>query len=221
MKPKHFLIGIMMMGVVLILAMYLADLKPAPAPVMDGDAYAAEVQKYRQKKDEYFREDQESPLSSTQNFDSLSYYAPDLSWRIRTPLILTGDTILYRMAMTDGKEEMFVRYGRADFTVNDLPLSLYLFRHREATEDEKLFLPFTDATNGEGTYAGGRYLDVEMPEADTITVDFNLAYNPYCAYSTKYSCPVPPRENHLNLPVKAGEKDFVKEVISALPHATR
>ncbi|SDM05484.1 hypothetical protein SAMN05421823_11025 [Catalinimonas alkaloidigena] len=223
MKPKHFLLGILTIGAVLMLAMYLADLKPA-APleaIVDAGEYAAELQKFRQEKNEYFRENQESPLASTQNFDSLPYYAADLNWRIRTLLQLTGDTALYPMAMTDGKEEKFLRYGRVDFVVNEIPLSLYLFRHKEAADEEKLFLPFTDATNGEGTYAGGRYLDVDPPESDTITIDFNLAYNPYCAYSSKYSCPVPPRENHLSVPVKAGEKDFPKDVLSTLPHAAR
>ncbi len=73
-----------------------------------------------------------------------------------------------------------------------------------------LFLPFTDLTNGNGTYGGGRYIDLEIPKGDTMVIDFNKSYNPYCAYNGKYSCPIPPKENDLNIAIKAGVKNYSK-----------
>ena len=77
-----------------------------------------------------------------------------------------------------------------------------------AEYEDYLFLPFTDKTNGDSSYGGGRYLDLKLPEGDSIIIDFNQAYNPYCAYNDKYSCPVPPKSNNLDIEVLAGVKTF-------------
>ena len=82
----------------------------------------------------------------------------------------------------------------------------------ELLDDEEfvdyLFLPFTDLTNGEATYAGGRYIDLAIPDGDTLIIDFNKSYNPYCAYNKKYSCPIVPKVNHLEIDINAGVKAF-------------
>ena len=92
------------------------------------------------------------------------------------------------------------------FLVNNLKLNIYQNHRLRKMEKYRnhLFLPFTDLTNGEETYGGGRYIDLSIPDSDTIIIDFNKAYNPYCAYSSTRSCPIPPRENDLDLKVEAG-----------------
>jgi uncharacterized protein (DUF1684 family) len=98
-----------------------------------------------------------------------------------------------------------VSFGRIHFTIQKEDFVLTAFQDLENPRG-KLFIPFTDLTNGKETYGGGRYLDIIIPETDSFILDFNLAYNPYCAYNHTYSCPIPPEENFINNQVKAGEK---------------
>lgn len=178
--------------------------------------YAVRLKQARVTRNNTFRVSPTSPLRPEQRtaFDSLRYFAPADSWgavpatlqRIARP-----DTIV--LPMSDGKTEKYLRVARVSFTGPDAaasqPQQLTLFQKAGAS-DSTLFVPFTDLTNGHDTYGGGRYLDVPIPEPDAreITLDFNAAYNPYCAYNNDYSCPVPPAENRLQIAVPAGEKSF-------------
>ncbi|MNH33262.1 hypothetical protein D3C86_1572800 [compost metagenome] len=114
------------------------------------------------------------------------------------------------MPTTTARKPVYEKYGEAHFKLNgkDLVLSIYQSHSlREKAEyKDHLFLPFMDLTNGEESYGGGRFLDLTIPEDDTIVIDFNKAYNPYCAYNHKYSCPIPPKENDMNTEIKAGVK---------------
>ncbi len=102
-------------------------------------------------------------------------------------------------------------YGVVYFTLKGKAFELNVYKSLSSYDNSKyadyLFFPFTDLTNGEETYAVGRYIDLKIPEGDTILIDFNKSYNPYCAYSKNYSCPIPPEDNHLNLRVEAGIKN--------------
>ncbi len=104
------------------------------------------------------------------------------------------------------------KYGQLHFHLGGKPLVLTVYQNLELIRQEKyrdyLFIPFTDETNGHASYGGGRYLDFRIPATPRVTLDFNLAYNPYCAYGGAYSCPIPPAENALPLAVEAGEKTY-------------
>jgi uncharacterized protein (DUF1684 family) len=185
----------------------------------EASMYAAQLQKFRTEKNRSFRQSPDSPLSVEQKaaFDSLKYYAPDAAYVFHCALSRNAspDTVLIQMS--DNRSEKYLRWGLASFFppldvasgTMDMPTRLTLFRKASGT-DSTLFVPFTDATNGRETYGGGRYLDVPLPPADStrLTLDFNRAYNPYCAYNNDYSCPVPPAENRLRVNIPAGEKSF-------------
>jgi len=119
------------------------------------------------------------------------------------------------MSTTTGRKSEEVVYGIAYFKLNGEDRQLEIYQNQELKLDEDyvdyLFLPFTDLTNGEETYGGGRYIDLRIPKSDEISIDFNRAYNPYCVYNKKYSCPLVPSANHLKTRVLAGIKDFNKE----------
>jgi hypothetical protein len=126
------------------------------------------------------------------------------------------DTVGFMMP-TSGKEpKRYFRYGYIHFSLSGKKLKLTIFRSKDLMTDptykDYLFLPFTDLTSGEESYGGGRYIDLEIKDIKNgkVIIDFNKAYNPYCAYSKEYNCPVPPRENDLPVAIKAGEKDFCK-----------
>ncbi|WP_201987200.1 DUF1684 domain-containing protein [Hymenobacter rubidus] len=177
----------------------------------DAKVYLSQLHQFRSEKNRSFRQAPNSPLATTQKsvFDSLSYYPADLAFALEATVTrsLHPDTLLIQMSAN--RAEKYLHWGQATFTVANQPqrLSIYL----SATgRDSTLFIPFTDLTNGHETYGGGRYLDVPLPESDAtkITLDFNRAYNPYCAYNNEYSCPVPPAENRLQVAIPAGEKSF-------------
>ena len=177
----------------------------------DASAYAAQLHKSRGDKNRAFHQSAESPLSAAQKaqFDSLKYYSADLAFVIDAAISrdATPDTTL--MQMSDNRAEKYLHWGQAKFNLDNTPQQLAIYLKADG-KDSTLFIPFTDLTNGHETYGGGRYLDAAVPALDAteIKLDFNQAYNPYCAYNNEYSCPVPPAENRLRVTVPAGEKSF-------------
>ncbi len=160
---------------------------------------------HRTHKDEFFRESQQSPLPHPlrENFAGLRYFPPDPG------LVLTLDVdhdVSGGLAVqtSDGQERAYRRAGRVRFEVDGEPAELTLY----STGQPGLFIPFRDATSGKDTYGAGRYLDLEPNENGTVTIDFNYAYNPFCAYDDAFSCPLPPAENWLQVPIRAGELNF-------------
>ena len=176
-----------------------------------ASAYFAQLNKFRRDKNQSLRQSEESPLPAAQkaNFDSLKYYPGDPNFEIAATIsrIEKPDTTL--VPMSDNRSEKYLRWGTATFTLDNAPQQLLLLL-KATGRDSALFVPFTDLTNGHDSYGGGRYLDVALPKSDEtkITLDFNRAYNPYCAYNSEYSCPVPPGENRLRAAIPAGEKSF-------------
>jgi uncharacterized protein (DUF1684 family) len=163
-----------------------------------------ELADFRREKDRVFVEHPQSPLTHEQrhSFQGLKYFPATEALVIDGGLEPPSSHDHIRLQTTTGDEQDFHRAGKIHFEVEGLPATLTLFGSH-ASED--LFLPFRDATSGHETYGAGRYIDVEAPHDGRVTVDFNLAYNPYCAYNPSYSCPLPPRENWLEVPIRAGE----------------
>jgi len=164
-----------------------------------------DLKEFRQKKDEFFEEDPQSPLTWEQkkDFKGLKYFpeAPELRFDVEVTEIPGNQQI--RMATSTGGAQTYRKYGRFHFTVDgkDAVLTLY-------SDDHGYFLPFVDSLAGKETYPAGRYLEPHQLPDGKIHVDFNLAYNPYCAYNERWECPLTPSENRLDVPIRAGEMMF-------------
>ena len=177
---------------------------------MDAGEYARELDLPRRSKDAAFGSDPHSPIppGERRKFEGLHYFAPDIRWSVKGGIArLPGGEVL-EMATSTGEPRRQVRYARLTLSTPAGPATLYAYKDAGHAHGGTLFVPFRDATSGRDTYGAGRYLDLDEPEGDEIVVDFNLAYNPYCAYSEAYSCPLPPAENWLKVAVTAGEKEF-------------
>ena len=160
---------------------------------------------HRQAKDEYFRTSHQSPLEheDRDDFEGLDYFEPRADLVFAVPLE-PADNAEIRIPTSDQREKVYRRVGKVSFDVVGSPVELTVYD----TGHPGLFLPFRDATSGKSTYGAGRYLDIEPNDDGTLTIDFNYAYNPSCVYSDGYSCPLPPPENWLKVPIEAGERMF-------------
>lgn len=143
-------------------------------------------------------------------FKKLEFYPIDLTYYVQAKLVRTPNEKPFLMPTTTDRLPEYVKYGELHFQIDSLDLVLDIFQNTTPKEEYKnnLFLPFTDWTSGDGSYGGGRYIDVLIPETDSLVIDFNKAYNPYCAYNKHYSCPIPPKQNDLPIRIEAGVKDF-------------
>lgn len=178
------------------------------------DPYTWNVQHFRAEEDKEFRDSARSPLKKDEikKFTGKKYYAVDSSYRVIAKVKLLKGKKKVIMKTSSPKEKEFIEYAQVSFELNGKKFKLYLYQNASLVKKEEhknnLFLPFTDNTNGSETYGGGRYIDLEIPDGKTMIIDFNYCYNPYCAFTTGYSCPVPPEENYLDTEVKAGEKKY-------------
>ena len=169
-----------------------------------------ELDDFRAEKDDFFREHPNSPLTPDQraSFTGLDYFAEDPSLlvhaRLETDGVDTDEAV--EMQTTTGGVQTYRRAGSVGFEVDGEPARVTLYA---SPDMHGLFLPFRDRTSGTETYGAGRYLEVEPPGPDgTVEIDFNLAYNPSCAYNPMWACPIPPGENWLTVPIRAGERSF-------------
>lgn len=173
--------------------------------------YAAQLNKARSEKNRAFRQSPDSPLAASQKavFDSLRYYPADAAFEVAAAVTHAPNPDTLLIQMSANRAEKYLRWGQAQFKIGNQSQQLGIYLKADG-RDSTLFIPFTDRTNGHETYGGGRYLDAPLPAPNTpaITLDFNRAYNPYCAYNNAYSCPVPPAENRLQVAIPAGEKSF-------------
>ena len=158
----------------------------------------------------------ESPLleKDLKKFKSLDFYPANEKFFVLAKFVRTPDEKPFEMPTTTTRKPVYVKYGEAHFSIDGKSFKLNIYQSQDLKRIEKyknsLFLPFTDLTSGVESYGGGRYVDLEIPEGELIPIDFNTAYNPYCAYNHKYSCPIPPQENDLAIEIKAGVKKFKK-----------
>lgn len=182
----------------------------------DADA-RKDIEQYRDKQKATFLDAEESPLlpADRKKFKGLKYFGVDLSYRVHARFIRNENPVFFKMKTTTARLPEYVKYGEVHFMLNNQPCSLEVYQSPEISQrpgyEDYLFIPFTDLTNGESTYEGGRYLEFRIPTSEDVIIDFNKAYNPYCSYNPKYSCPIPPQANHLSLAVEAGEKKFRKK----------
>ncbi|HSD62143.1 MAG TPA: DUF1684 domain-containing protein [Ignavibacteriaceae bacterium] len=174
--------------------------------------YVDEVNKFRQEKDNYMKNDPASPFNhdSTIHFASLKYYPVDTDFVFKSKLneYPVKDTII--VYGTKGEPRKTVKYGYVTFDYKNNLYKINVYKGTSSDGEEYYSIWFTDKTTGGDTYGVGRYIDFDInPDSNYVyTIDFNLAYNPYCAYSARYSCAIPTREDYLNLAITAGEKKF-------------
>lgn len=163
----------------------------------------SELDAFRQEKDEFFAQHPQSPLPREQRreFKGLNYFPENQALRLEVLVEELAGKDPIQMQTTTGDVQMYERFGRFKFTVDGQEAELTLFQGEHG-----FFLPFVDALAGKETYPAGRYLEPEALPGGSFLVDFNLAYNPYCAYNELYSCPITPAENRLKVPIAAGEK---------------
>jgi hypothetical protein len=180
--------------------------------------YIRAVQKFRYTKDSFFKFSPESPLAINEKrpFIALNYFDPDPAYKVKATLVHLENPEPISIQMSGGVNEQYYKMGFLEFRLKgkDCKLAVYQsgdFLRKNIHQDE-LFLPFSDATNGKSTYAGGRFMDIDYSGQDTINLDFNYAYNPSCAYNHDFSCPVPPAENHLPIEINAGEQLYGNKV---------
>ncbi|MBT8305562.1 MAG: DUF1684 domain-containing protein [Maribacter sp.] len=175
-----------------------------------------DILKFQSKMNEDFKNPETSPLPDRfrKEFERLDFFQPDTSYIVKAKFVLTPEALPFFMPTTTDRMSEEVVYGIAHFQLNGQEHRLEVYQNKklmlEEGYEDYLFLPFADQTNGVETYAGGRYIDLSIPTGDSITIDFNKAYNPYCVYNKKYSCPIVPSVNALNTRVLAGVKDFKK-----------
>lgn len=161
-----------------------------------------------------FKDASKSPLKKKdrKDFRGLEFFKVDSAYVVQATLKTTPDEQPFKMKTTTDRLPEYVKYGEITFNLEKETFTLNVFRDLDLMKEEGfedyLFLPFLDDTNGDETYGGGRYLDLRIPEGDVMIVDFNKAYNPYCAYNEKYSCPIVPRDNYVGVNIKAGVKAF-------------
>lgn len=174
--------------------------------------------RHRQQKDHYFKTSAQSPLTPEQRaeFTSLNYFPPNPA------LVLTLDIEVFepkanvKMLTTTGDTRYYLRYGRVSFAVDGQPTILTLYY---TPGSDQFFVPFMDATTGQESYSAGRYVESERLTNSRVRLDFNYAYSPYCAYNEPlamaekigrepriWNCPIPPQENRLSVPIRAGEQ---------------
>jgi hypothetical protein len=165
------------------------------------------LDQFRAQKDDFFRHDRQSPLTPDQRreFAGLKYYPENPALRLASLIEEYPDKETVTMITSTGSAQEYLKYGRFSFEVNGEIATLQVYQDPEGGF---FFLPFVDATAPDETYGAGRYLDIEPIGGGQFLIDFNYAYNPYCAYNLNWSCPLTPPENRLTVRIEAGEKNF-------------
>jgi len=172
--------------------------------------YEEAIETFRADKDEFFRDDPDSPLAAQdrEKFTGIAYFPPDRRYQLGGLALepaSPGDEQTLQIPTSDGRLRPATRVGRLTFALDDRQLNLHGYALAGMAEGQ-LFVPFLDGTSGNETYGAGRYLDLEPDEDGTYTLDFNLAYHPTCVFSPRFSCPLTPDENRLPVRIEAGEK---------------
>lgn len=173
-----------------------------------------DAQKFQKKINSEYADPKTSPLlaKDLKTFKSLDFFPISETYFVNATLVKAKGGKVFEMKTSGNYTSKYIKYGTLNFKINGKDCKLAVYQSLELIVQEKyknhLFLPFTDLTSGKQSYGGGRYIDLEIPKGNIIAIDFNQAYNPYCAYNYKYSCPLVPSENDLNIEIKAGVKNF-------------
>lgn len=170
-------------------------------------SYHSQIQNHRDTTNLEFKDVDHSPLvkDSISSFTGLNYYPVDENWNIHASFKQAETEEIIKIATTTDRIMEVLVAGEINFLINGVTQSLMAYRYMDSPESG-LFVPFLDQTNGDETYGGGRYVETRNPTSDSVWVDFNMAYNPYCCYNHDYSCPIPPLTNFLEIEIPVGEK---------------
>jgi uncharacterized protein (DUF1684 family) len=182
---------------------------------LNGQSFKKEYRSWKKSYKRNFRIDESSPLGRI-GVLRLRFFKPRANYRTTADLLLTSSKEVLSFPTTTGKTMDYIAFAKAVFRIYEQPCTLTVYKSAKALTNENyenfLFVPFRDYTSGDESYGGGRYIDLLATDVKDgkLTIDFNRAYNPYCAYNELYSCPVPPAENSLPLEIRAGEKKYRK-----------
>ncbi len=195
-----FVVGL----VVLVAVTYMFTAAESP------EAYIEKIEKERERQFKFIRFNIESPLTDEQKrtFTKLTFYEIDPSYKVKARIIPIENKKVREVPLTDGSKQRYIEHSYAEFELGGKTNRLLLLQAMDEADKRNFFLAFADATSAAETYGGGRYLNVRQDGKTSITLDFNLAYNPYCAYNPDYACPIPPKENLLEIALEAGEKNY-------------
>jgi len=193
----------------------ISSCKSTKKAVDNDTEYINEIIKIQDKLNAEFHNPKESPLDKKDlaNFKSLDFFPINKKYRVEAKLILNKNPEVFELPTTTKRKPKYIKYGDTYFTLEGKNLHVEIYQNQANLQSEEykdyLFLPFNDYTNGFESYGGGRYIDLHIPKDKTkIVIDFNKAYNPYCAYSHRWSCPLIPSANSLKIEIKAGVKKF-------------
>ena len=197
-----------MVLIVLIFLLCFGCQEPPPASEID---FVAQIEKDRRGKDAFFKISEDSPIPDDRksDFQGLSYFPVGLKYRYQVRLHRYSQKEIFKIVTSTGKLRETMKYGYFKFNADsrEYVLQVYKLLDIQSEYPNYLFVPFLDATTGQESYPGGRYLDFEENDSGIYTLDFNLAYNPSCTYGKAgYNCPIPPAENKLDVAIQAGEK---------------
>jgi uncharacterized protein (DUF1684 family) len=183
--------------------------------ISSSDPYVRKEMKRRAQKDSFLKFHKESPFAPMNqvSFFSLNYFEPSREYLVKGKLVPTQGNSTIMMEYTKGDQNLYKEVGVINFTLRGKQCSLKAYQNKEMAlspdHQYELFVPFWDETNGNGSYHGGRFMDLNYAvDKDSVVVDFNQCYNPYCAYMNTFSCPIPPAQNKIPFKVEAGEKNY-------------
>lgn len=172
----------------------------------ENGVYLKEIKKFQNDRADFLKNSEQSPFKQkNQPFKSLAFYSISSQYKVNAILEKLSKRELVEIKKSDGSTQKYIKYAFANFKVDDKKCRLLILK--QLGFGNIFFTAFRDLTSGGETYGAGRYLDLEIGKSDKITIDFNKAYNPYCAYVAGYQCPFPPHENFLEVEIKAGEKN--------------
>tara|TARA_B100000676_G_scaffold52707_1_gene51951 strand:+ start:121 stop:714 length:594 start_codon:yes stop_codon:yes gene_type:complete len=174
--------------------------------------YNNDLTPFQREINDFFKDASVSPLKKRdlKNFRGLDFFTYDSTYLVTAKLTKTPKEKPFMMLTTTDMVVEYIKYGTISFELLSNQYSLDIYKNLEdPNERDNLFLPFLDDTNGNESYGGGRYINLDIPQGDNLIIDFNSAFNPYCVYDEKYSCPIVPRENYLPLEIKAGVMNFL------------
>ncbi len=180
-----------------------------------GQTYEKSILDHREHYKNEFIKDKDAPIKK-KDIKHLRFFDPDSKYQVSASFSRTTDATPFEMLTSSGKTRSYVAYGILEFEIAGKTQNLTIYRSLDLQKIPKYrhyaFVPFKDLTNGKLSYGGGRYLDLQTTDIENghLVLDFNKAYNPYCAYSAGYSCPIPPEANHLQVEINAGEQNFSK-----------
>ena len=195
---KKLLIAIIPIAIIIILFSTLGG---------NSDKYIQEIKQFREDKHDFFRTSSVSPfVEKGLQYEPVQYFPPDPGFKVNATLERLSKREVITIANSDGSVVKYLKFARANFKLKGNTHSLLILK--ALGFGNQYLTAFADVTSGISTYGGGRYLDVVIGKSDQVILDFNKAYNPYCAYSAEYLCPLPPRENLLEVAIEAGEKDY-------------